>query len=151
MSRRVKLIIYVLLAAAGFVGWRLLIRSEPLRFGANAVPEQQTTGVMVYGYAITLLGVVLGSVYRELQARRQRGETHIKNMKKFFGSVFLSLDFWMSLCGSPLVFALIWKSMEGGSVAGLSTIALQNGFCCTVIVSSLMAKPPQQEPAPAPQ
>lgn len=143
MSRWTKIIVYLLLAVIGIVGWRYLIHSEPLRFGANAVPEQQTTGVMLYGYAITLLGVVLGSAYRELQARKQRGETRLTSVQEFAGSVFLALDFWMSLCGSPLVFALIWKSMEGGSVAGLSTIALQNGFCCTVVISSLMAKPQQ--------
>jgi hypothetical protein len=139
----IKVPLFVFLAVAGIVGWRYLIASEPLRFGANAAPEQQRTGVLIYGYAITLVGVVLGAAYRELQARKQRGETSITSPRDFLGAVFLSLDFWMSLCGSPLVYALIWKSMDGGNVAGLSTIALQNGFCCTVIISSFMAKPTQ--------
>jgi hypothetical protein len=144
MDRRwIRIPLFLLLALIGFLGWRYLIASEPLRFGANAAPEQQGTRVMIYGYAITLLGVVLGSAYRELQARKQRGETRITSLRDFAGAVFLSLDFWMSLCGSPLVYALIWKSMSGGNIAGLSTIALQNGFCCTVIISSLISKPTQ--------
>jgi hypothetical protein len=139
----VKIPLFLLLAIVGIVGWRYLLASELLRFGANAAPEQPGARVMVYGYMITLVGVVLGSAYRELQTRKQRGETRIKSPRSFFSAVFLSLDFWLSLCGSPLVYALIWKSMEGGNLAGLSTIALQNGFCCTVIIGSLISKPTQ--------
>lgn len=141
MKDWLKALTFCLLAVVGFLGWRYLIHSEPLRFGANAIPEQPGTPVILFGYGITLLGVILGSAYRELQARRQRGLIRLKSFREFLGSVFLSLDFWMSLCGSPLVYALIWKSMDGGNIAGLTTIALQNGFCCTVIISSLMAKP----------
>ncbi len=143
MRSWMKIPLFLLLAAIGIIGWRYLLGSELLRFGANAVPEQPGARVLVYGYIVTLVGVVLGSAYRELQARKQRGETSINGFRSFLGSVFLSLDFWMSLCGSPLVYALIWKSMEGGNLAGLTTIALQNGFCCTVIISSLISKPAQ--------
>jgi hypothetical protein len=147
MHRRwIKIPLFLALAVIGIVGWRYLISSEPLRFGATAVPEQQGTRVLIYGYAVTLAGVVLGSAYRELQARKQRGEMSLTSLRDFVGAVFLSLDFWMSLCGSPLVYALIWKSMDGGNIAGLSTIALQNGFCCTVIISSFMSKPNQPTP-----
>jgi hypothetical protein len=143
MRSWMKIPLFWLLAIIGIVGWRYLLGSELLRFGANAAPEQPSTRVLVYGYMITLVGVVLGSIYRELQTRKQRGDTSITSLRSLLASVFLSLDFWMSLCGSPLVYALIWKSMEGGNLAGLSTIALQNGFCCTVIIGSLISKPAQ--------
>lgn len=139
----VRIPLFLLLAIIGIVGWRYLLGSELLRFGANAAPEQPGARVLIYGYVITLIGVVLGSAYRELQTRKQRGETTIRSPRRLLRAVFLSLDFWMSLCGSPLVYALIWKSMEGGNLAGLTTIALQNGFCCTVIIGSLISKPAQ--------
>jgi hypothetical protein len=143
MRAWVKMPLFLLLAIIGIIGWKYLLGSELLRFGANAAPEQPGARVLIYGYIITLAGVVLGSAYRELQTRKQRGETMIRSPRRFLRAVFLSLDFWMSLCGSPLVYALIWKSLEGGNLAGLTTIALQNGFCCTVIIGSLISKPTQ--------
>lgn len=139
----IRLLVFPLLMLVGICGWVYIVRPEPSRFGAGATPEQQTAPVLVYGYVVTFVGVVIGSAYRELQARKQRGLTRIESVGEFVKSVFMSLDFWMSLCGSPLVYALLWRSADGGNVAGLTTIALQNGFCCTVIISSLMAKPPE--------
>lgn len=135
---------YVLLAIIGIFGWRYIVLSEPLRFGANAIPTRQSVGVIIYGYLVTIAGVVLGSAYRELQARRQLGEKQIRSIKKFTRSIFSSIDLWMSFCGSPLVYAILWRSMDGGSIPALTTIALQNGFCCTVIISSLLAPTQQQ-------
>jgi hypothetical protein len=73
---------------------------------------------------------------------RDKGETRITNVPLFFKNVFTSIDLWMGLFGAPIVYALLWKSLEGGSVAGLTVIALQNGFCCTVIIANLMKKGP---------
>lgn len=139
-----RVVAYLVLALIGFFVSRYMITSQPLRFGANEAPETQTVAVVLYGYLITLIGVVLGSAYRELQARKEQGKTQIDSVAQFARSVFLSLDFWMSLCGSPIVYALLWKSLEGGNVAGLSVIALQNGFCCTMVVSNFLKRGPDQ-------
>jgi hypothetical protein len=131
---------YALLAAVGLAGWTFLTRSEPKRFGANAEPVPPSGLLVAYGYGVTLVGVVLGSAYRELQARKARGEVRIANWRKFASPVFRSIDLWMSLCGSPLVYAFLWRSFDGAGMAALTTVALQNGFCCTVIISSLISK-----------
>jgi hypothetical protein len=94
-------------------------------------------GVIAFGYVITLVGVVLGAIYRELQARRARGEQRIATIPGLFGDVFRSIDFWMSACASPIVYALLWKSFAGGGIAALTIVGLQNGFCCTVILDRL--------------
>jgi len=143
-----KMILYVALACVGFFVWRYLITAQPLRFGANETPETQAVPVVLYGYLVTLAGVILGSAYRELQARKEHGETQIGNVSAFAKSVFLSIDFWTSLCGSPIVYALLWKSLDGGNVAGLTVIALQNGFCCTMVISNFLKRGPEQNPVP---
>ena len=86
---------------------------------------------MTYGYAVTLAGVALGSSYRELQRRQAKGHRQIKSVRSFFRSVLRSIDFWMGICASPMVFALILQSAGGASTAALTAIGLQNGFCCT--------------------
>ena len=143
-----KMILYVGLACVGFLVWHYLVTAQPLRFGANETPATQKVSVVMYGYLVTLAGVVLGSAYRELQARKERGETQISSLRGFARSVFLSIDFWTSMCGSPIVYALLWRSLDGGNVAGLTVIALQNGFCCTMVISNFLKRGPEQNPAP---
>jgi hypothetical protein len=143
-----KMFLYVLLASIGFFAWHYLVTAQPLRFGANETPETQKVSVVIYGYLVTLAGVVLGSAYRELQARKERGETQIGSVPAFAKSVVLSIDFWTSLCGSPIVYALLWRSLDGGNIAGLTVIALQNGFCCTMVISNFLKRGPEQNPVP---
>jgi hypothetical protein len=134
----VRIITAVILVGVGFFGMYWIAQRGPLVFGLNETPETQGFPVIAYGYAMTAIGVILGSIYRELQALRAAGIKRITNVRRFFRDVFRSIDFWMSACGSPIVYALLWKSLEGGSVAALTIIALQNGFCCTVIIEKLM-------------
>jgi hypothetical protein len=143
-----RVFLYLLCAVVGFLAWRYLITAQPLQFGANEIPETQKVSVVVYGYLVTLLGVLLGSAYRELQARKERGDTQIGNISSFAKSVALSIDLWISLCGSPIVYALLWRSLDGGNVAGLTVIALQNGFCCTMVISNFLKRGPQALPEP---
>ncbi len=131
---------YPLLAVAGFIIWWKLSETKEIQFGANEVAKQQSFLIIVYGFVITLLGVLIGACYRELQSMKDKGQTHIGSLKEFFKSIFTSIDLWMGLFGAPIVYALLWKSLDGGSVAGLTIIALQNGFCCTIITSNLMKK-----------
>ncbi|HEV8506336.1 MAG TPA: hypothetical protein VGQ53_13085 [Chitinophagaceae bacterium] len=131
---------YPLFAVAGFIIWWKLSETKEIQFGANEVAKQQSFWIVVYGFIITLLGVIIGACYRELQSLKDRGQTHIENLKLFLKNVFTSIDLWMGLFGAPIVYALLWKSLDGGSIAGLTVIALQNGFCCTIIISNLVKK-----------
>jgi hypothetical protein len=138
--RYMKVIVALVLVALGFGGWYFLVRRDQLVFGFNEAPAPPGIGVIAYGYAITFVGVVLGAIYRELQARRAHGEQRIATIPGLFGDVFRSIDFWMSACASPIVYALLWKSFAGGGIAALTIVGLQNGFCCTVILDRLTAK-----------
>jgi hypothetical protein len=131
------------LLIAGFLGWCYLIGPQQIRFGANAIPQAPNGWSIAYGYAMTVLGVILGSAYRELKTKRDRGERTISSVRDLGSSVFYSIDFWMSLCGSPLVYALILKQTDGGSFAGIAVMAIENGFCCTLIVNAFVGREEQ--------
>ena len=135
-KRRVPLAAKVALGIIGFILWWQLIGDTPLSFGAQEVPKTNNWSIIIYGYIITLVGVILGTAYRELQRRKESGQTQIT--KAVVKDIFTSIDLWMSLLGSPLVYALLWKSLEGGSVASLTIVALQNGFCCTIIIGNMV-------------
>lgn len=145
-KRPVRVAVGVTLAAIGFVVTYYLISNQPLRFGANEAPQQQGWLIILYGYVVTVVGVLLGAVYRGLQLQRQQGSTSVENPKAFARGILLSIDLWMSLCSSPIVYALIWKSLEGGNAGGLTIIALQNGFCCQTVLSSLLKSGDTQKP-----
>jgi hypothetical protein len=145
-----KFILFPVLSILGFIIWWRLVQPHELQFGAQAVPVEGNFLIVIYGYLVTLLGVVLGSGYRELQKLRESGATRIENMRAFFKNIFSSVDLWLGLFGSPIVYALLWKSVAGGNISGLTIIALQNGFCCTVIISNFVRRneaggqPPKQ-------
>lgn len=144
MSRQntVWMVIGVIGAAAALVSYLyIVVSSGPVRFGAVAVAEPFGSLRLVFGYLMTIVGVVLGTAYRNLQSLRDRGQSEISGVGLFVRSVFLSIEFWLGLCGSPLVYALLVRSTEGGGLAGLTAVAIQNGFFCTVIVAGLAAKP----------
>jgi hypothetical protein len=135
----------VVLLIGGVAVYYWLAGNQPLAFGLNETPKPQSAAVIAYGYAVTIAGVILGSTYRELQAKRARGIQRIDGIGPFVRDVFLSIDFWMSACGSPIVYALLWKSLEGGGTAALTIVALQNGFCCTVMLDRLTRQTTQPE------
>lgn len=142
-----KTVFAALLLVGGIAGYYWLAANTPLAFGMNEAPEPQSIVVVAYGYCVTLAGVILGALYRELQAMKARGEQQIGSIGRFLRGVFLSVDFWISACGSPIVYALLWKSLEGGSRSALTIVALQNGFCCTMILDSIMRKGDPSAPA----
>jgi len=131
-----KLFLFPLLAIVGFLAWWKLVEPQQLQWGAQSVPVAGNFLIVIYGYLVTLAGVIIGSAYRQLQQLREKGETTIKDIPTFIRSVFYSIDLWTGLLGSPIVYALLWKSIDNGSVSGLTIVALQNGFCCTVIISN---------------
>jgi hypothetical protein len=147
-----KFIILVLLAAVSATVWWYLVQPRQLQFGAQVVPANGNIWVVIYGYVLTLIGVCIGTAYRELQKLKQAGQTQIPNARHFINSLLTSIDLWMGLIGSPIVYALLWKSLDQGDISGLSVIALQNGFCCTLILSNLKgADPAKQNPGDKPK
>ncbi len=137
MSPLFRVILFMLLFAAGFFGWFFLVGSEPLRFGANAEPQKLGIERLIYGFLVTLVGVFFGSAFHELKRLKEGGQSHIKPLK-FFVGLLSSIEIWMGFCASPIVYALLMKNLGGGSDAGLTVIALENGFCCTLIASKVL-------------
>jgi hypothetical protein len=91
-------------------------------------------------FVATLVGVVLGSIYRELKSLRAQGIYKIENPALFFSDIARSTDLWLGLAGSPIVYALLLQASDGMSLPGLIVVALQNGFCCLIILNSFVGK-----------
>ncbi len=126
------------LLVAGISVWIFLAEDAPLRFGAVAAPQEPSVWYMISGYFITVVGVFLGSVFRELHELKKLKKKTLDNPVLFIKNVTLSIDLWMGLCAAPLVYALLLKNLGGGGMAGLFTIALENGFCCTLMASQFI-------------
>lgn len=122
----------------GVVGLWLLVPTETSfgLFETNSGGNRILTAVV--GFLITLVGVVLGATYRVLSSMKEgEGRRSIGRFSVFFRRVFHSIDLWMSLAAAPIVYGLILQSILAMSLAGLTIVALQNGFFCLALVSSL--------------
>jgi len=112
------------------------VRTSPVwrQCGASATWAIQ----LVYGFVITMAGVFLGSAFRELKRQKEELRRQSIHPLSFFAGVLRSIDFWMGVCAAPIVYALLIRSLDGGGDAGLTVIALQNGFCCTLLASQVL-------------
>jgi hypothetical protein len=135
------------LAIAGFVGLALLLPVESLRYGAQDAPppEAATVPILIVGYLMTAVGALLGAAYRYLQ--RLPGQT-IPGLGALARDVFYSIDLWMGLVGSPVAFGLVLRSVDRVNVPGAIVLALENGFCCTMLVNTLLKPAPPQGAPP---
>jgi hypothetical protein len=133
---------YVLAACALAIGlgafWYLVPRSPS--FGMFAGDDQVNVGRFVLAFAATIFGVILGSLYRTLRAMQQRGVKVIDEPLVFLSETTRSVDLWLALAGAPIVYALLLQSTSGMALPGMLVVALENGFCCVVIVNSFVAK-----------
>lgn len=77
MKKVVRVLLLFISLCVGFSIWYFIISDEPLSFGAQEMPQQQGWGVILFGYVMTLLGVLLGAAYRELQKLKETGRTTI--------------------------------------------------------------------------
>ena len=123
---------------SGYCYWNN-INLQNTSFGAVAIEESPTIKILI-AYLITLAGVVLGTVYRNLQERKLGQEKVIENSGLFFRNVFRSIDFWMSLCASPLVFMILYNSISNSSFSSLALIAFENGFFITLIMDKIVPR-----------
>jgi hypothetical protein len=133
-------------AALGFV---LFVLMDPVaRLPGMSESGSDLMVRIVVGFAATLAGVVLGAMYRELRRRQAAGQTEIAVLP-FFRDMRKSLELWLGLVGSPLVFALLLRSTAGMDLLGMVITALENGFCCLIILNALIERH-QAEPKPQP-
>lgn len=131
------IVLKVALVIAGAVGYWFLVERDPVRFGSGANPESLTLSNAVIGYLFTLIGVLAGSAFR-LLSKLKESKSPLPSFGKFVALLFQSFDVWLGLCASPLVYAMLVQSTGGGSLAGLATIGIQNGFVCTIIASAFI-------------
>lgn len=135
MVRVVGIVLALIIGIAGY--WYLLPRSAS--FGMFEGGDQANLLRLLLGFAATLVGVAFGSVFRGLGRLKANGVTTIENPRTFASETLRSIDLWLGLAGSPIVYALLLQSTNGMSLAGLLVIALQNGFCCLVLINQFVA------------
>jgi hypothetical protein len=137
---------YVVLVAAVFSGlsitfWFVSRSQVPGASGAfqSATAPKWTSTLLTagYGFCLTLIGVALGATYRRLIKLRTAGVDKVA-VRKLLGDVFTSVDFYIGLVGAPIVYGLLWQSLADISLAGLSIIALQNGFTSHAIIDQFV-------------
>jgi hypothetical protein len=139
LMRLMRLFVLPLLGAVGAVIWfRLAPGARAFGLFEKASSEQIVR--ITVGYLATVSGVVLGSLYRQLRQLREAGTPEVENPREFLSRAARSVDLWMGLCGSPIVFLLLARANEAMSLAGMVVVALENGFCCLIIVNGFIAK-----------
>jgi hypothetical protein len=144
-----KLLRFFVLPLLGVAGAVIWFRLAP-GAGAFGVFEKASGEYMLriaVGYLATVTGVILGSLYRQLRQLRETGVSEIASVREFLLRAGRSVDLWMGLCSSPIVFLLLARANEGMSLAGMVVVALENGFCCLIIVNSFISR---TETAPKP-
>jgi hypothetical protein len=133
-------------AVAGFAGyWWTAPREES--FGLFESGAAESTVKFGVTFVAVIAGVILGSLYRSLKYLADRGTVTIKNLRRFLSRSFRSVDMWLGLVASPVVYAVLLQTADGMELAGLVFTGLQNGFCCLVIANALIEKtPPKVDP-----
>ena len=146
-----KYALALLAVVVGAYGYFELLGEATIRFGSQEVPEQQPISRLIAGFLLTIVGVVLGVTYRNLQGMKQNGVAQVADFASFFSQLVRSIDLWIGFCAAPLIFALLMESTQGASWPGLIAVALQNGFCCALIADRILASggSPSTQPPPA--
>ncbi len=105
-------------------------------FGVDANSTLESALTAGGAFLTTLLGVLLGSLYRRLLNMQQAGRKSVK-FRVLLRNVARSIDFQIGLVGAPVVFGLLWQAISDISLAGMLVIALQNGFTSHAILKEL--------------
>jgi len=122
---------------AGLVGYFLLGNFEPQMMGNFESEGMDGILRVVFGLVLTVIGSLLGVIYRALIILKEAGKTKIDNWREFIGDILSSVDLWICLTVAPIIFALLLSSTNGVALSGYILIALQNGFFCHVVVERL--------------
>jgi hypothetical protein len=139
MSKAMTFAATAVALAIGFVVfWYLLPKTTS--FGMFGADNDAKIGRVLLSFSATILGVVLGSFYRQLRQLQIAGQTSVKKPRRFISEMFRSIDMWLGLVGSPIVYALLLQSTAGMTLPGLLLVALENGFCCLIIINGFVGK-----------
>ena len=128
----------------GLLGFGFMLLPGDRLFGALSAPSESDSplGLWALGYAVTVVGVILGAGFRRVLRLQSQGRAQIRPLA-LLSDVFRSPDLWLGLLGSPLLFALFVKTLADVDAPSLIAIALQNGFFCSTLVTELVVKPPK--------
>jgi hypothetical protein len=128
----------------GLWGYHQLVPKDD-SFGLFSAQDGQATLSFLLTFAATVTGVVLGSLYRGLSKLRDAGVPTVP--PGYFAGLFRSVDMWIGLVASPIVFALLLKASEGMALPAVLILALENGFCALIIIEGFTRakNPPQEE------
>lgn len=94
-----------------------------------------------YGYLTLVVGVFLGTVYRQLSGIPGEEREEI-DIRKIIKKPFRNADFWMAMFASPVIYAVLLQAvnletLSLAAVFSLTLIGLQNGFVCNQLAESL--------------
>lgn len=92
---------------------------------------------MIGGYCTMVVGMVLGVLCRALIAEKAQGAQTV-NIGAFILSKTRSIELWISLMASPLVFGSILRTGADLSTGAFVAFSLQTGFSSYVLIESLM-------------
>ncbi|MER8640199.1 hypothetical protein [Mesorhizobium sp. M1365] len=143
MNILVRIVIVLIAATIGFTALYSLAPRSP-SFGMFEGPEGQGILRLVLSFLATIVGVICGSFYRELRKLQNGGATTIQDPRAFIMGMLRSVDLWLGLVGAPIVYALLLRATDGMSLTGLLAVALENGFCCLIVLSGVTSRVEQQ-------
>ncbi|MEO8379838.1 MAG: hypothetical protein ABI779_09270 [Acidobacteriota bacterium] len=139
MNTSLAVVVSLLCAAIGFaLFWFVAV---PQDHGFFSVGDSAGTRLLL-GFFATLLGVLLGSTYRQLARMKEANVQTIRSVRRFALNVVRSVDLWMGLVASPLVYGLLVQSAANMTLAGLVIVAIENGFCCLLIAENIVKRAP---------
>jgi hypothetical protein len=139
MSKALSAVMVIVTAVVGwFSFWYLVPRATS--FGMFEGDNTPNITRLALSFSATIAGVVIGSTYRQLRALQAAGLTTIPNARVFLSDLSRSIDLWLGLVGAPIVYALLLQSTDGMSLPGLLLVALENGFCCLLIVNAFVGR-----------
>ena len=131
-------ILFFILALIVGLGAFLFLAPKDEAFGLFSSGNGVRSFDYVYAYLATVIGVFLGSFYRGLSALRISGTRRVPS--GFAAARLRSVDLWLGLVASPIVFVFLLRTTDGMSLPGLIIVGLENGFCELVVIESLMQR-----------
>ena len=108
--------------------------------GINESSALESALLASLAFVVTVVGVLIGSIYRRLLALQREGQRRA-HLGAVFVDVARSIDLQLGLVGSPVVFGLLWQAIADISLPGMLIVALQNGFCCHAILQQTLVQP----------
>ncbi|QHW01030.1 hypothetical protein [Spirosoma endbachense] len=139
MSSSIKFLLPVIALVIGFIMFWYLVPKSP-SFGMFSGTDEVNLMRFALSFLTTIIGVVLGSFYRNLRALQATGKNTIEKPLVFLSEMTRSIDLWLGLVGAPIVYALLLQSTGSMTLPGLLVIALENGFCCLVIINGFVSQ-----------